>query len=211
MRHVKKLFKDYMVLLAVKIDKTSKGKITAFHVTTLSLVGHVFVFAALLTSKPILAAILLGFFSALDALDGALARTQNKASLKGMYYDAVADRIKEIILYTGIAIFALNSSAQDLAWQVVILCGTSLLVSYTKAKGEMAISAKSSDAQKLNRAFGVGIASYEIRTVVLLISLLFNILVYTVPILIIATSATAITRALAVAKALNKIDRHVQN
>jgi len=196
-----------MVHIAGFIDYWTKGKVKPAHITTLSLLGHIPVAWALIIGEPILAAVLLAFFSLLDALDGALARVQNSASLTGMYFDAVSDRIKEVIVFSALAVYASNYVDAVIVWQVVAVAGTSILVSYTKAKGEMAVAGNKKDAQKLNQLFGVGIASYEVRVVALVVGLLFGWLEFILPLMLAANALTIATRFLVVSKQLYLIDQ----
>lgn len=210
MKQITIFIRQQMIVIAVIINRLSRQKIKPANITTLSILGHVPVVLALLEYRPILAAILLSFFSLLDALDGALARVQNTASRQGMFFDAVSDRIKEILVYAALLVFADATIQSDtILWQIVALCGTSLLVSYTKAKGEMAISDHNSaaDVQKLNRLFGGGFASYEIRITAIIAGLLFGWTVYVVPLLIAANSITVATRFVKISKELSKIDK----
>ncbi len=191
-----------MTRIAGFLNKWSNGRIKPSHITALSLLGHLPVAWALIADRPILGAVLLAFFSLMDALDGALARLQNSASLQGMYFDAVSDRMKEIIVYSALAIYSYENVSSSMTWIVVAVCGTSLLVSYVKAKGEMAVGSYHLDTQKLNRLFGGGIASYEIRMFLVVIGLLFGILEFILPLLLLANLFTITTRFLAVSKYL---------
>jgi phosphatidylglycerophosphate synthase len=178
MNFVTKKVRILMTYIAGFLNYWSRGKLKPAHITAISLLGHIPVAWALITCRPILGAVLLAFFSLLDALDGALAREQNSATLSGMYFDAVSDRVKEIIVFSALAVFVSKHSDTNITWQIVAVVGTSILVSYTKAKGEMAIAGQEHDAQKLNRVFATGIASYEIRVVVIVIGLLFGVIAY---------------------------------
>ncbi len=74
--------------------------------------------------------------SALDMLDGALARSQNQVSRGGAFLDSTLDRISEGVLFTAIAYhFASHGAAAETALTVVALLGA-LLVSYTRARAE---------------------------------------------------------------------------
>lgn len=205
MSKVVAFIRSVMFHVAGFIDYWTKGKIKPSHITALSLAGHVPVALALIAGRPVLAAVYLAIFAGLDALDGSLARVQGSSSRAGMFFDAVSDRAKEVILYSALAVFTFNHLGVDLVWQIVALCGSSLLVSYTKAKGEMAVSG-SHDAQKLNRLFGIGIASYEIRMVVVIIGLVFNLLSSLLPLLIALNSLTIAMRFLVISKYLNDMD-----
>ncbi len=209
MKLITAFVRKLMTLLAVFLNRITRGKLKPAHITALSILGHIPVAWALVTSRPILAAVLLAFFSLMDALDGALAREQGSASLSGMYFDAVSDRVKEVIVLSALAVFASNHIDAVITWQIVTVVGTSLLVSYTKAKGEMALAGEKIDPQKLNRIFGGGLASYEIRVVVLVVGLLFGWTAYVLPLLLAANSITIVARFLKVAKYLQELD--VQN
>lgn len=198
--------KVLMSNLAVFLDKVTKGKLKPSYITVLSLLGHLPSAWALWNSKTTLAIIFIVIFGLMDALDGALARAQKTASKFGMFFDATTDRIKEVILYSGLAVYVANNEPKIGAWVVPAVVGTSLLVSYVKAKGEMAVSANSHDKQALNRAFGGGIARYEIRMVLLIVGLISGLLPSLLNLIIALNLFTASMRFLEVANLLNKED-----
>lgn len=208
---MKKTIVDYirlkMLIVAGGLNKLSKSKIKPNHITLLSLLGHIPVALALVANEPIIAAILLAFFASLDSLDGALARVQKSSSLSGMYFDAVSDRVKEIIIFSALAVYMNNLYTYDYGWLVVAVLGSSILVSYTKAKGEMAISdtAKSSDndTQKLNQVFSGGISSYEIRVILIVLGLLFTVLPQVLVILLFTNLYTSLARIKSVSASLH--------
>lgn len=197
-----------MTSVAKGLNKLFRGKLKPSHITTLSLVGHIPAAWALWTCRPLLAAGLIAFFGLLDALDGALAREQGTASKLGMFYDAVTDRLKEIIIYSGLAVYTAKHVNNVDPWLVVAVAGTSILVSYVKAKGEMAISAKSHDKQALNRAFSNGLSRYEVRMVVLIAGLIFTDFLGPILRLMVALNLfTAAGRFLEIARILNVEDQ----
>jgi CDP-diacylglycerol--glycerol-3-phosphate 3-phosphatidyltransferase len=203
-----------MLIVAKFLDEISQGKIKPNHITLLSLLGHIPVAIALIAGEPILAAALLAVFAGMDSLDGALAKVQKTSSLTGMYYDAVSDRAKEIIVFAALGVYlsSLHSydytiHSRDYTWLIAAALGTSILVSYTKAKGEMAISDSSggsTDAQKINRIFSSGFSSYEVRVVLLIIGLLFAILPQILVLLLIMNTYTIIIRVKNVSDALEE-------
>ncbi len=74
--------------------------------------------------------------SALDMVDGALARSQDQASRGGAFLDSTLDRISEGVLFIAIAYHvAAHGAALEAALTVVALLGA-LLVSYTRARAE---------------------------------------------------------------------------
>jgi phosphatidylglycerophosphate synthase len=202
--HVKVL----MGHIAVGVNKLFRSKLKPSHVTTISLLGHFPAAWALWTCRPVLAAVLIAGFGLLDALDGALAREQGTASKLGMFYDAVTDRMKEVIIYSGLAVYVSKHVSDVDPWLVVAVAGTSLLVSYVKAKGEMAVTAKNHDKQTLNRAFGSGISRYEVRMALLIVGLLATS--YLAPILRLMVALnlfTAAGRFLEIGRILNAEDQ----
>ncbi len=72
--------------------------------------------------------------SALDGLDGSVARARGSASRSGALLDSVADRIGETGMWAGLA-FALSDSDR-LSLLCVLSLGASLLVSYVRGKAE---------------------------------------------------------------------------
>jgi len=201
---VSKTVRGWMLIPAKVINKLSGSKITPDHITLLSLLGHGLIVWALLNSRPIVAAILLIFFGLMDSLDGALARVQNKTSLRGMLFDASSDRVKEALLYASITQFLFIQNMTSFIWLPAAVLGGSLVVSYIKAKGEMALSGiKKQDAQLLNRVFSDGIARYEVRMALLVIGLLAGRLEFILWVLLALVTLTAIQRIVKVSKALS--------
>ena len=68
-----------------------------------------------------------------DLLDGELARSGQRASPAGAFLDSVCDRICEVAVFVGIA-YAMPSRGFELVTAVAM--AASLLVSYTRARGE---------------------------------------------------------------------------
>jgi archaetidylinositol phosphate synthase len=69
-----------------------------------------------------------GFF---DAIDGAVARVTNRTTPLGGYLDSVIDKVSEIIVFVGIMIGSFTNPVL-----VLVALSLSLLVSYTRAKGD---------------------------------------------------------------------------
>lgn len=80
---------------------------------------------------PIITSMLLligGFF---DIVDGSVARTTKRISLKGSFLDSTGDRISESVIFIGIAV----GNLADPIWCMIAL-SLSFLVSYVRAKAE---------------------------------------------------------------------------
>lgn len=123
--------------IASIINRLSQGRVTPNMITILGLLGHFLVAWLIANQVFIWSGILLVIFGLLDAIDGSLARIQGSASKKGMLLDSVTDRIKEVVLYAGIAYALVTSGEIFYTVWVVIACGLSTIVSYINAWGEL--------------------------------------------------------------------------
>ena len=189
--------------LAQIINSASKGKISPNSITLVGLAMHIPIAWMIANGFFIYSAVLLIIFGLFDALDGALARLQKKASNAGMLLDASTDRIKEVILYIGVA-FALIQSGQEY-WAVwaVAACGTSICVSYVKAKGETAVAGGKLSANEVNRLFRDGLGRFEIRISLLIVGLFLNRLEVALVVITVLSAYTATMRLIAITKKLS--------
>jgi CDP-diacylglycerol---glycerol-3-phosphate 3-phosphatidyltransferase len=85
-----------------------------------------------------LAGVLILLFSAMDALDGSLARLSGQVTKFGGFLDSVLDRVSETALFLGLLIYFVHSGPQDqiYVYLVYLAINGSLLVSYTRARAE---------------------------------------------------------------------------
>jgi CDP-diacylglycerol--glycerol-3-phosphate 3-phosphatidyltransferase len=210
--------RTWMLLPARSIDFIFRGRVSPNHITLISLLGHLAVLWALAERRPLLGALLLAFFGIMDSLDGALAKVQKKTSVRGMFYDAVSDRAKEVLVYCGIAIY-LDWTMQfgesnrfygwwgsyGYLWVPVAVLGLSQLVSYIKAKGEMALSSSGYDSQKLNRVFTDGLARYEVRMSILIVGLLTGHIYIALHVLLVLLLITCLQRLINIRRALGDV------
>lgn len=86
---------------------------------------------ALRPSEPYLAAISLIASGVFDVLDGAVARVTNRVSKSGSFNDSTLDRLAEVAVYCGIVYAGYTAPVL-----VLPALAFSLLVSYTRAKGD---------------------------------------------------------------------------
>ncbi len=120
--------------------------------------------------------------SALDMLDGALARSRNQVSRGGAFLDSTLDRISEGVMFTAIAYhFAAQGAAPEAALTVLALLGA-LLVSYTRAR-----------AEALGAACKVGIITRAERVILLSLGLCLE-LVAPVIVLLVVLGAIAVAQ-----------------
>ncbi len=163
--------RSVMHRIAQWLNRVSNGKLKPSALTFISLLAHLPIAWLIAQRRLHLAALLLVIFGLFDALDGELARLQNRASAAGMLLDSVTDRMKEVILYVGIAyLFIGTGHAYATVW-AVLACGSSLLVSYVNAWGEAVVANKKLQGHIVNQAFRGGLMRFEVRMTLLVIGL----------------------------------------
>jgi len=103
----------------------------------LSFLGLVVVFLGsyfFFTVNRIYGVIFIFLGSAIDGLDGPLARTLNEQSDRGSLIDSTIDRVGELIIWSVIAINYVNSDLE--LFTVISIVTASGLIPYLRAKGE---------------------------------------------------------------------------
>ena len=92
-----------------------------------------------------------------DVLDGEVARATHSADARGAFLDSTLDRFTEFFAFAGIA-YSFASGWRALA--VVVALGGSLLVSYTRARGEsLGVLCKLGVMQRAERMLLLGLGS----------------------------------------------------
>lgn len=192
-----------MSAVARLLNSLSGGRLHPDTVTTIGCVMHMPIALLIGLGHFIPAALLLVIFGLFDTLDGELARLQKRASARGMLLDAVTDRFKEVLLYTGVGYALALSPHPETAALAAAACGASLSVSYTKAKGEAAVAAGSNIPHAtLNRLFKDGLLTFELRMTALVVGLLVNQLAVVTAIIAVLAAFTAVQRLSRISKAL---------
>lgn len=172
---IKAVVRGMMFELAKLLDTLTGGLIRASYISFISLAGHIVILLAITEARFTNAAILLLGFGLMDALDGAIAKYQGRESDFGMLLDATSDRLKEALIYGGLAFYFAEQQDQVGALYAVFALGASFAVSYVKAKGEVALlerKSKTKTSKPINREFEFGIFGYEIRMFILFIGFL---------------------------------------
>ncbi len=206
MNKIKIKVRSLIAKFARLIDGFSAGRITPNFVTYFGLVGFLLVGYLIIVNQNILAAIFLIIFGLFDTLDGELARLQKTDSPKGMLLDASTDRLKEVILFAALAFQTVSRYHQPIDALVVVLAlGTSILISYVKAKGEaiLANQDKNISHQKLNRIFSGGLMSYEFRIIIMVVALFFNLIIPVLVVIIVLGTFTYMLRFFKIMKYLS--------
>lgn len=200
----REVVRKLMRVLARFLNSVTAGKLSPNVVTLTSFLMHIPIAWLIARGYFGYATIGLIVFGLFDALDGELARLQNKAGPKGMLLDATTDRMKEVLLYTG-AGFALVDQAQAyFATWAIAACGGSLLVSYVKAKGETAVAGGNLSANEVNRLFQDGFMRFELRMFALVVGLLFNELAIALIVIAVLSWLTAFERLIKISKSLSQ-------
>lgn len=197
---VRAALRTLMRYVARLLNSLSGGRLSPHVVTLIGLLAHIPIAWLIATRHPLKAALLLIVFGLFDALDGELARLQKRAGTTGMLLDSVTDRVKEIILYIGVAYLIAASEQPKMAAWVIAACGASLLVSYVNAWGEVVISRLKLHEHIINKTFRGGLMSYDIRMFVLVLGLVSNRIMWAVIAIAVGAAITAATRLVHVMK-----------
>ncbi len=138
-----------------------------------------------------------------DVLDGEVARARGMASPFGAFLDSTLDRFAEMAVFVGLAAFYQDRAA---LLAVVVGLGGSLLVSYTRARGEsQGVVCKAGVMQRAERMLALGFGSIFDPTISAKLgrepgSILFWVLV----VVAIASMGTAIYRTIWISRALRR-------
>ncbi len=122
-----------------------------------------------------------------DVLDGAVAKASGTASPRGAFFDSVADRFTDALLFMGVAWHLATTHPGRIAILPMAVMALSMLISYERAKAE----ALGYDAKG-------GLMERAERIIVLAIGLLFS--QFLIPVLWVMLAGTALTAATRFAK-----------
>jgi archaetidylinositol phosphate synthase len=160
--------------------------------TAWTMVGLVFAFVAFLFysgTHAFLGGLMLALSGFFDVLDGAVARATGRTSLRGAFLDSTLDRVAEVLVYLGIVIGGYTNDSL-----VLVALSLSLLVSYTRAKG---------DALGVSLA-GIGVGERSERLVALILASLLGVVWLGVLVVAVLALVTFVQRTAAVSKALGR-------
>lgn len=193
---LKTAVRRFMAMIARQLNSLSGGKLSPDTVTWVGFLAHVPIAYLIAADYFWQAAVLLVVFGLFDTLDGELARLQKRSSPAGMLLDASTDRMKEVLLYAGIAYYFSTGSSPELAVWAVLALGASICVSYVKAKGEAAVASGSRQIEHhtLNRMFSDGLLTFEIRMALLIVGLLSGYILWAVVVIALGATWTAFQR-----------------
>jgi CDP-diacylglycerol--glycerol-3-phosphate 3-phosphatidyltransferase len=154
--------------------------LTPDQLTALGLVMAVPAAFAIASGRLALGLALLILSSAPDLLDGALAKAKGTASVRGAFFDSVADRVTDAVVMGGVAWYLQSSRGGHAGLLPFAILGVSTLISYERAKAEsLGFTAKG------------GLMERAERILLLMIGLLIPVIL--VPILWVMLTLTAVT------------------
>lgn len=213
--------------MAITLNKLSGGRVTPNMITMTGLLAHLPIAWFIAQGQLFVAGILLIVFGLFDTLDGELARLQKRTSPAGMFLDSLTDRIKEIVIYMGLASYLIDSlpslscnqglyscflrtgvpgiSTRHLSIILIAVLGGSLLTSYINAWGEAVMSRSEAKSSAMNKMFRGGLAGFEVRMALIVLGL-FTAQLFPVILLIgVLVGFTAYGRIKAVLRELSNV------
>ena len=161
--------------------------ISADHLTVLGVVMAFGAAVAIGAGALRLGLLLLVLTALPDVLDGAVAKASGTASPRGAFFDSVADRFTDALLFMGVAWHLSTTHPGRIAVLPMAVMALSMLISYERAKAE----ALGFDAKG-------GLMERAERIIVLAIGLLFS--QFLIPVLWLMLAGTALTAATRFAK-----------
>lgn len=199
---VRDIVRSVVRRIAGGLNTLTGGHLHPNAVTITALIAHVPIAWVIAGQRYDLAAVLLVVFGLFDALDGALARVQQRESRLGMLLDSITDRMKEIIIYIGIAVALIRSGQSEAVVWAVAACGASLLVSYVNAWGEAVVAGSGLPRHQVNQSFRSGLMSFDVRVAVIVAGLATGRLVAAIMAVALLSTLTAIWRVMRIGRAL---------
>lgn len=200
---VRKIVGSFMTVIAKILLRLTGGRLTPNFVTMAGLIAHLPIAWLIATQHNWVAAILLIIFGLFDALDGALARVLDSATARGMLLDATSDRLKETLIYSGLAYSFIGLGHPKMVIWAVAACGASLSVSYIKAKGETAIRDKTLTVIDVNQVFKDGFMRFEVRMAIVVVGLLSHHTIWACVLIAVASLFTVFERLQGISSVLD--------
>lgn len=170
--------------------------VTPFMLTTVGFLGNVLAAFLVVQGELLAAGVCVLFFSALDLLDGALARSTGTASRFGALYDSTLDRLSEAAVLFGIFWYEFDLGNREETLLTFLALIGSLMVSYVRARSE-----------GLGMPLKDGLFTRSERVVLTGIALVFGVLRPALWILAVLTLVTAAQRTWIASRLLIEEDR----
>ena len=163
--------------------------------TAWTVIGLLFAFLAFIFysgGHPFVGGLLLAVSGFFDVLDGSVARATGRTSQRGAFLDSTLDRVSEVVVFLGVLVGGYASP-----FLVLVALSLSLLVSYTRAKG---------DALGVSLA-GIGVGERSERLVVLIATSLLGVVGIGVLIIALLALITFVQRTVKVSMALARAEK----
>ncbi|HLI15685.1 MAG TPA: CDP-alcohol phosphatidyltransferase family protein [Acidimicrobiales bacterium] len=97
----------------------------------------------------------------MDTLDGSVAKAAGTASSRGAFFDSVADRVADALLFGAVAYYLVGHGDPRLALVPVAILAVSSIISYERAKAEsLGLSARGGLMERAERLILLGIALF---------------------------------------------------
>ncbi|MGI9604800.1 MAG: CDP-alcohol phosphatidyltransferase family protein [Acidimicrobiales bacterium] len=123
-----------------------------------------------------------------DLLDGAIAKEAGTSSTRGAYFDSVADRFTDIVLFSGVAWYLSDVRDDQMHMLPVAVMGMALMISYQRAKAEsLGFDAKGGLMERAERFIALGVGLF-------LGAFSDTLLIATLWVMFVLTAVTAIQR-----------------
>ena len=114
-----------------------------------------------------------------DALDGAVAKAAGTASSRGAYFDSVADRLTDALLFGGVAWHLASVRTDRMMMLPMAIMATAMFISYQRAKAEsLGYDAKGGLMERAERfiVLAFGLLFFEILVPVLWVMLVLSLI-----------------------------------
>lgn len=132
--------------------------ITANQLTASGLVLAVVAAIVIATGQLVIGAVLIGVCGLPDLLDGPVAKATDTASVRGAFFDSVADRVTDALLLAGVAWYLAGGGHDRLAVLPLGVLAASSLPSYIRAKAEsLGLSAAGGLMERAERLIVLGV------------------------------------------------------
>jgi len=162
--------------------------LSADHLTALGVLFAVGASLAIANGALDLAILLLFLTSVPDVLDGAVAKASGTAGPRGAFFDSVADRFTDALLFGGVAWYLATTQPGRIAVLPLAVLALSMLISYERAKAEsLGFDARGGIMERAERLLALGFG------------LLFDsLLVPVLWLMLVLTAVTAVQRFVSV-------------
>jgi CDP-diacylglycerol--glycerol-3-phosphate 3-phosphatidyltransferase len=114
----------------------ARAGVTANQITILGVLGNIGAAVLIARGDFLAGGLVLLAASALDAVDGAIARATGRATPFGAVFDAVMDRISEAAVILGLLVYFTDRGEQQESILCFVAVVGSLMVSYVRARAE---------------------------------------------------------------------------